>query len=537
MFDWAGALQPSNRTKRSSTVSAFGLSIVVSALAVLRGILGFFNQLVLARLFGTTIEMDAYLAGMAIPDVLAGIGSSVFTFTIVPALGRYDQDNEGGRQLATTLFLLTSLLSLFVLVSGILIGPMLLHGLAPNLAPEGLAKAVDISRWGWLIAGCSLLSSFLVSVHYSSKQFFVPSAVPLLAPSAMIVSALALSDWVGVKSVAIGLLAASISQVIFLLPGAIRRLTCVKPVLLDHPEVIGVLKRMVPAAVALLPFTTLQMIEVFWASKLGPGSISYLGYCEKIVVLLSVAIGYGVATVSFPDMVKDATMGRKEQVNATGMRRLRFILLTGVLMSVLIIALRIPLLKIGFQRGAFDESSTQGIASVLPWYLLGMIAIASINLLYRLYYAVDNFKTPAVIGVVMPVVYFGLSGLLSRYWSYIGIGIAFACSWWLMFVISTLLVGQRKSYFWNQDFVWFLGKLGVAALGSGISSMLLLPVALGIFGLWGGTLAIAGAGSFVFVGLAYWVLRIPEIVAIICYLLYRWRMVHLKIRALMQVRG
>jgi putative peptidoglycan lipid II flippase len=504
--------------------------VVVSALALLTGIFGFFNQVVLAKLFGATLEMDAYLAAMAAPGVLTGIGSSVFTFTIVPTLGRYDQDNEEGRRLATTLLLLTSMLSLLISVSGILVSPMLLHSLAPNLPPEGLIKATDISQWAWLIAGCSVLSSFLISVHYSLKRFFVPSAVPLLIPLAMIISALTFSDRVGVKSVAMGWLAASIIQLIILLPGALQEPIRIREVVLNHPEVIRVLRRIVPAAVALLPFTTLQIIEVFWASKLGPGIISYLGYSEKIVVLLSVATGYGVATVSFPEMVTDAAVGKREQVNATGMRRLRFILLTGVLMSVLIIVLRIPLLQIGFQRGAFDELATQGVASVLPWYLLGMIAIACINLVYRLYYAVGNFKTPAAIGVIMPVVYFGLSGLLSRYWSYIGIGIAFACSWWLVFAVSTLLVDQRKSYFWNQDFVWFLGKLGVAGLGSVVSSALLLPSALSVFGLWGGTFAIAAEIVFVFAGLAYWVLRIPEIAVIICHFSYKCRTVLIAIR-------
>jgi putative peptidoglycan lipid II flippase len=233
-------------------------------------------------------------------------------------------------------------------------------------------------------------------------------------------------------------------------------------------------------------------------------------------------------------MVKYVAIGSIDQVNATGARRLRFVLLISVLVSTLIIVLRIPLLQIGFQRGAFDELATQGVAAVLPWYLLGMIAIASINLVYRLYYAVGNFKIPAAIGMIMPVVYFGLSGLLSRYWSYIGIGIAFACSWWLAFVVSTFLVDQRKGYFWNQDFVWFLGKLGVAALGSAISSELLLPVALNVFGLWGGTFAVASAGTFVLVVLAYWVLRIPEMAVIVCHLYDKCRTVLVAIKALKQ---
>jgi putative peptidoglycan lipid II flippase len=387
--------------------------------------------------------------------------------------------------------------------------------------------AVEISKFGWISAGCLLLSSFFTSIHYSLKQFFVPSAVQLLMPSAMIISALLVSDQIGVKSVAIGLLVASILQIAFLIPGVMRQLTCVNSMLLKHSEVIGVLKRMLPAAIAWLPFTTTQMIEAFWASKLGPGSISYLGYCQRIAVFLSVAIGYSVANVSFPEMVKYVAIGSKKQAKAIAVHRLRSILLISVLLSTVIIVLRIPLLRIGFQRGAFDELSTQGVASVLPWYLLGTIAMTSINLIHRMYYSLGNFKTPTIIGLIIPVIYFGLSGLLSRYWSYIGIGIAFACSWWLFFLISALLVD-----FWEKSFTWFLGKLSVAALGSGIISSLFLPLALGVFGLWTGTFIIASANIFVFVALIYWVLRIPEIVEIIYYFLSEMRKLLIKIRVL-----
>jgi putative peptidoglycan lipid II flippase len=494
-----------------SKLNTFWASVVVSVSSILTGTLGFLNQLVLAKLFGTTIEMDAYLVAMAVPGILMGLSQPLFIHTIVPTLGKYNQNEKKRKKLITTFFLLTSLLSLFIIISGIFISPTLLHILIPNYPPLIFKKVVEISRASWIIAGCFLLSSFFISIYYSLKKFLVPSAVSLLPPLLMIISAILLANKIGIKSVVVGLLVATILQLIFLTPEVMQQLVCFKSVYLKDSEVSGVLKRLLPNMFAYLPFSTPQIIEAFWAAKLEHGSISYLGYCQRIVTFLSVAIGYSLANVSFPELVEYGARGDIVRVKAIGAHRLRFILLISVLISTVIIVLRIPLLQIGLQRGAFNELSTYGVASVLPWYLLSMIAISAINFIYRIYYATRDFKTPAIVGLIIPVIYFGLSGLLIRYWSYIGIGVAFVCSWWFFFLVLTLLLDKERIYFWNNDFIWFLFRLSVSAFFSGVISSLVLSFVFNILGLWKSTLLIFVINLFSFFILTNYIFCISEI--------------------------
>jgi putative peptidoglycan lipid II flippase len=61
--------------------------------------------------------------------------------------------------------------------------------------------------------------------------------------------------------------------------------------------------------------------------------------------------------------------------------------------------LRVPLVQIFFQRGAFTATSTQMVAWALAFFVLGLPAHSVVEIVVRAFYALHDTKTPVMVGV------------------------------------------------------------------------------------------------------------------------------------------
>jgi putative peptidoglycan lipid II flippase len=79
---------------------------------------------------------------------------------------------------------------------------------------------------------------------------------------------------------------------------------------------------------------------------------------------------------------------------------LRAVLYLAVPAAVGLIVLRVPLVRLLFERGAFTETSTQMVAWALALFALGLAAHSAVEIVVRAFYAMHDTKTPVIIGVV-----------------------------------------------------------------------------------------------------------------------------------------
>lgn len=484
----------------------FRSSLLITMAQIMTTIAGFGNQLLLAYLFGATATMDAYIAAVSVPGVVTGLAFSVFSFTFLPILVEHVSDQERFKEIATKLFLVTTCASLLISFLGIEGSSVLLKWVAGNLSADSLELALELSSLLWLVAGFTLLNSCLTAIHHSLKQFATPALMTPLPAAMMMASAWILSPYIGIKSVVLGWLVSCIFQVGFLLHGIISRFSLNWLKLWDE-ILLSSVSRIVPVIASLLPFTILQTIEVFWASGLGPGSVSYLGYCQKIVVSLGSMLIYGISIVSFPYMAEDAARGNTDLVNLRMIRDLRLGLLFGMPIAVWLNIIMQVIMKMGFKWGAFDEQAGKGFLTVLPWYLLGMIPMTLMNVVVRVYVARGKFISLVFFGA-SPLIYFLLAGLLSQFFFFVGIGMAYAVYWFLLFIVSTIFL---KSGLWNGDFLRFLVKLGLAVVLTQLAMSLVSSFMENRFVPLGNIAVVTISGAGVYIGLTYKILRLPEV--------------------------
>jgi len=469
---------------------------------------------VIAYLFGTKPDMDAYIAAISIPGIISGIGISAFSLSLIPFLVKNAPDRNRFMKITGKCLFVTIFIAAIISILGIISSNTVLNTIAKGLSKSSLDLAIKISEILWVVVSISLLNSYLIAVYHSLKLFIIPALITPLPALLIIASAWWISSTLGITSIAIGWFLGVAIQAIILFLGVKSHLTYNPAVLINFNDIEAYkpFKNMLPAILALLPFTALQPIEVFWASAFQSGSISYLGYCQKFVVSLGPILIYGISLVSFPYMAKEYAEGKILNTRTILANALRLGLLSTAPVICLIPIIIHEKLWVGFKWGAFDEQSIRGVASVLPFYLLGMIPMALMNIVIRGYAANRNFKIPGLIGALSIILYFSLTGFFSLFFTFVGIGIAYLVYWVLIFIISVLLLDRKLL---DVNFLRFISKLAVCLILAFITMLIFFPWANNLSGSVIGSLITLFLGGLLSLIISYKVLKINEIFIIL----------------------
>ena len=453
-------------------------TLLVSICLILSAVLGFISQIVFASTFGASAEMDIYFKILSIPAVITGISPIIFSSVLIPTFAKLKSSTiELNRFIESVLIIMLGFGALFAFV-GFIISAIRIEIFVPSGASHLENIGFQVALMVWIGSGFLVISSYLSAILNYKKQFFTVAWTSVLPAFLMIIFVLLFHANLGVRSISLGFCTAFILQFIILLISSKISLNLLslnfkyiryKKLLLEQSFLV---------TLSLLPFTILVPIAYFWASKLEIGSISYLGYSQSFAGFLSVAVSMGIAVVSFPELADKFANQEGESTLLRFEKTLRYVLLIGMFSAGFLIALRVPILSLFYQRGSFDADSVNNLSSVLPWYLLAAVFIGGLNILRNLFYSKGEFKSIASLGLIIPLIFFVLAGLLKDKFSFTGIGIANALSFGILFFASVYLINNEEERFLTNDFLFFVLRNSIAVMISVLSVSMCLPFIL-----------------------------------------------------------
>jgi len=484
----------------------------VSIVTVLTGVnlmVTLINQVVLAYLFGAGTSMDAFLACGAVPFVILNLAIGDLGYVLIPLLMKYEEEGKLEEAINAT-FTGVTLLAVGVTIVGVTCHTLILHLTTASSMPLATFTLADqMAPLMWIIIGLTIMGSYLTGIQYFRRKFTAPSitlAVPYLG---MIVGGVAGAHRFGIISVAFGWAIGTLLRDIVLLAtlgGSPIRFSRI----LLHPATRKLMRTLPSLGLSLLPFAALPMIDVFWASRLPVGSISYLGYSNRIVIALTSIVVQGLSVVMFPDLSEDIVKGKIALFQRKVIDAMKVIFLVIVPLAVLVSIGRIPMIGFALGRGRFGTDSVLGVAKVLPFYLLGVVWMAMMNIIIRSFYALQDYRTPAIVGTVALVLYTALSGLLIPRFSYLAIGITYCVFWVFMFTVQTYFLGKAVGTILNREFLGFLGKVTISSLAA-IGFAFVLPKLITVGAAAPQAAMVEGAAGLVlFVAVSHFVFRLPQ---------------------------
>ena len=489
--------------------------MVVMGAFVFSRVLGLAREIIVSNYFGTSADLGAYLAAFRIPDILfqvvaGGALASAFIPTFSTLLAH--DDEAGGWKLASAIinWLLIVLTSLALL--GILFAPQLVkHVVAPGFAPEQQRLTAELMRYMLISTVIFGLSGVVMGILNSYQHFLLPALAPAVYNLAIIMSALLLAERLGVRSLAVGVVAGAVLHLIIQIPKLLGVGLKYTPHYLgpDNPTVREVGWLMLPRAIGLGVVQINFLVNTILASHLGAYTLTALNYAWLLMLLPEGVFAQGIATAAFPTFSRLIAQGKHDEMRDTFSSTIRAILYVSIPASAGLIILRVPLIHLLFQRGAFDLESTEAVAAALQFYALGLFAHATVEITTRAFYAMHDTATPVAIGVSAMGANIVLSLLLVGPMNYPGLALANSVATIGEMMVLIYIVRRRLGGFGGTTMWVSIARMVVASACMGAVTWVLRDglVSYGIIIQLGGSIVMA-ASVYVLVSTA---LGSPEI--------------------------
>ncbi len=450
-------------------------TLLVTICLLLSSVLGFIAQIVFASSFGASVEMDIYFNILSIPAIVTGISSMIFSSVLIPTFAKLKSKQSELDSFINSTWIFIFILGVLFTIIGFTVTFINIDLFIPKNQTYLRNIGVQVSLMVWIGSGFIIMSGYLSAILNYNKQFFKVAWTSLLPASFMIIIVLLFHKKFGVRTISLGFCIAFILQFIIFLRASKISTNLFNFKINQIPYKKLLLKQSSLVTLSLLPFTILVPIAYFWASQLEIGSISYLGYSQSFAGFLSVTVSMGISIVSFPELADKFANKDGESSLYKFEQTLRYVLLLAMFGAGAFIALRIPILTLFYERGSFNAESVNNLASVVPWYLLAAIFIGGLNLLRNLFYSRGEFKYIAKLGLITPIIFFVLAGILKEEFSFVGIGVAYALTLAILFFMTVNYAKNKEAMFLTNNFLFFIVKNASAVIIASLFIALVLP--------------------------------------------------------------
>ncbi|WP_169238784.1 murein biosynthesis integral membrane protein MurJ [Candidatus Roseilinea sp. NK_OTU-006] len=468
---------------------------LVGGFYVLSNIAGFVARLLINARFGAGAEQDAFRAAFVIPDLMfnvlaGGALASAFIPVYVGRLSRGERDiaQRLARAVAQVVFGVLSALALIAAASA----PALIHHVvARQFSPAQVALTASLMRIMLLATVIFGVSGLLMGVLQSNEAFLAPAIAPSLYQLGMILGATALSG-LGVYGLAVGVVLGALMHIGVQLPSlrSVLRLSSVAAPAhgagqnashatprVDHAvrsDLRQILTLMPPRMLGLGAVQLNNLVNTTLASGI-PGGVSAFNNAFAILVLPIAVIGQAVGTALFPAISAHAARGEGASFATSFTRALNAVIALSLPAAVGLIILGQPLIRLLFERGAFDARSTEWVAFALALLAIGLPAHVALEVVTRAFYALKDSARPAMLAVFSVALNILLSvGLYQMFdragrLPFGGLALANALATILETLILYALLVRRAERIQPRSTWVAFGKSGLAALAMGIT--------------------------------------------------------------------
>lgn len=391
-------------SKRPSLGKTFS---IVAILTVVSKVIGLLRDIVVAAAYGTTFLADsynyAYLFTGNVLILFGGLGGPFHSATVTTLTPRKDEPQAG--QLMTQILSVTALfLSIATLVMFVA-APYVVHLVAGGYGHNELDRVRFFQQTVAQLRIMSplILISGLIGVSYGIlnvfHKVFWPSLSPALASLAIILALLLFPNKESALPLAIGTLIGAICQLLVQVPGM---LSCNLKYGFSKKAVAGLRSFTSVLWPALFGTSIGQLIiyvDSFFCAGIGEGAWTAISNANRLIQLpLGVLITAMLVPV-LPRFTEAASASKIDHLKADFRRALSFLWFLAMPLTMILIVLPAPIIRLLFQRGAFNHGSTILVTQALLFLVPSIIFYIGRDLITRVFYAFQDSKTPYYVAI------------------------------------------------------------------------------------------------------------------------------------------
>ncbi|WP_270659145.1 murein biosynthesis integral membrane protein MurJ [Paraclostridium bifermentans] len=462
--------------------SAFWLMVVT----MLSKVLGFGREIILGYFYGTSAYSDVYIVAMNIPLVVfSSIGVALVT-TFIPLYQEAltSKGEERALKFSNNVMSIVVILSIILGVLGFVFAEPLVKLFAVHYTGEKLVLAVKFVRI--MIGGVVFigLSNLMTSYLQIKGDFTIPGMIGF-PNNIIIITSIILSAVTGnIYILAIGTLIGMLSQFLFQVPFAIKKGYKFKPTIDFKDEYLKkMLWLVMPVLIGVAVNQVNAMVDRSLASGLEDGVITALNNANR---LNGFVMGMFIATlgaVIYPTLSKLSTENNKEKFAESVANSVNCVNLLVVPASVGAMILATPVVRILFERGAFNDRSTVLTATALVFYSVGMVGFGLRDILDKVFYSLKDTRVPMTNGIIAVILNIVLNIVLVKFMGHGGLAFATSLSSLICIVLLFRSLKKKIGYYGQDKIKSTFIKTLVASLVMGVVTYFVYKFLFGILGL------------------------------------------------------
>jgi putative peptidoglycan lipid II flippase len=426
-------------------------AVIISSAYLLSRLLGFLRDRLLVAHFGIGPHTSAYYAAFRLPELLFTLlVSGAFAVSFIPVLAEYLDKEQRDMAWRVT----SSLLNLLVLgtIGGavlivIFAGPLTTL-ITPGFNAVTHEYTVRLTQIMAITPVFFAISSVLGSVQQAYNRFIIFALAGVLYNLGIIAGILFFAPHLGIYGVAWGVVLGVVLQAILQWFGLYGLGFTYRPVLsLRLAGVRRTLTLLVPRSIDQGIDQINYSVETVIGSTISTAAIAQFSLANNLKNVPLVLIGSSISTAVFPRLAARAAAGERRQLiegYVTTARMLLFLAIPSALFAVVARGYIVRLLY------GFGDAGT---ANTLGWFA-GTIVFASLFMLVsRVFFAMQDTKTPLYTSLASIPINIGLSFYLAHRFGVSGLAMAASIVAVLETITLAVILRRRQGSFGHREII------------------------------------------------------------------------------------
>ena len=457
---------------RSHIAKAAGIIMLGN---IISRLLGLVREQVIVALFGLKAATDVFTAASTVPTMAYDLlVSGAISAALIPVFTDYagSRHREEFSRVVSAVLTIAALALAIVVALLEFVAPWLVDILVGGFDPatrELTSYLVRLILPSVMFMG---MAGILTATLYARQSFTLPAFSVAVYNLGVILGGVLLADRLGITSLVVGVLLGALFQVAIQIPGA-RGLRLRPSLDLSHPAVRSILKLYAPVALGIVITNLGVLLDRNLASRTGEGSIAAMRVATTLVQFSLGLIATATSFAVLPTLARQAsgepthhsTLNTQHSSYATTLRMGMKMILVLIVPAVFgLVVLREPLIRLLFQRGAFDLEATRLTALAFLGYSPGIVFAAVDQLLIVAFYARKDTRTPVAVGVAALLVYLAVALSLIDALGMLGLVLANAAQTTFHAIVLLWLLNRQVRGVLDGQLATFLLKVIGASL-------------------------------------------------------------------------
>jgi putative peptidoglycan lipid II flippase len=221
------------------------------------------------------------------------------------------------------------------------------------------------------------------------------------------------------------------------------------------------------------------VINTLLASMLVEGAISYLNYAYRLMHFPLGVFAVALGTVTLPKVSEHAAQKKMDELIATYDEAMGLTMFLVIPSAVFLAGFGTDLVRLIFERGAFNANATMETSRALFFYAFGLVGFAGVRVAAPVFYALGDSRRPMYYSITAVLINIILNFPFIKLWGFAGLAAATSAAGLANIFLLGFNIRKRIPEINYAGLLWRSLKITVAAVlaflavhYSGIDSLL-----------------------------------------------------------------